>query len=47
MFWASRVVVQLFYYDPEERRSHRGWDLFFFGVFALLSIIFTFACFFE
>lgn len=41
VFWASRVVVQLTYYDAETRRRDRGWDLFFLGVFATLSAIFT------
>jgi hypothetical protein len=26
LFWASRVVVQLTYYDREVRRRERGWD---------------------
>lgn len=42
-FWASRVVVQLAYYDGETRRRDRGWDLFFLGVFIALSAIFTLA----
>lgn len=41
VFWASRVVVQLAYYDRETRRRDRGWDVFFFGVFLALSAIFT------
>ena len=41
VFWASRVVVQLAYYDRETRRRDRGWDLFFLGVFLTLSAIFT------
>ncbi|RYD64157.1 MAG: hypothetical protein EOP83_10440 [Verrucomicrobiaceae bacterium] len=41
VFWASRVIVQLTYYDKETRRNERGWDLFFLGVFATLSTIFT------
>lgn len=40
-FWASRVIVQLCYYDRETRRRSRGWDLFFLGVFLSLSAIFT------
>jgi hypothetical protein len=42
-FWASRVVVQLAYYDRETRRRDRGWDLFFHGVFLTLSAAFTLA----
>lgn len=45
LFWASRVVVQLMYYDKEMRRRDRGWDLFFLGVFAILSTVFTLAAF--
>ena len=41
VFWASRVIVQLTYYDKETRRHERGWDVFFLGVFATLSAIFT------
>jgi len=40
-FWASRVIVQLTYYDKETRRRERGWDLFFLGVFASMSAAFT------
>lgn len=41
LFWASRVVVQLTYYDKEMRAAEWGWDLFFLGVFMSLMIIFT------
>jgi len=40
IFWGSRVVVQLTYYDKNLRMKERGWDLFFLGVFAALAIIF-------
>ena len=43
LFWGSRVVVQLTYYDKEVRRRDRGWDVFFLGVFAVLSAVFTLA----
>jgi len=43
VFWGSRVVVQLSYYDPEARRKDRGWDLFFLGVFLILGTVFTLA----
>ncbi len=43
VFWASRVVVQLTYYDRETRRRDRGWDVFFLGVFLALGAIFTLA----
>lgn len=42
-FWASRVIVQLTYYDAQLRRENRGWDVFFLGVFLTLSLIFTLA----
>jgi len=41
VFWASRVIVQLTFYDKETRRNERGWDLFFLGVFLVLGAIFT------
>jgi hypothetical protein len=43
VFWASRVIVQLVYYDGETRRRDRGWDAFFLGVFAFMSAVFTLA----
>ena len=43
LFWLSRVVVQLTYYDKAVRRDERGWDLFFLGVFLALSLIFGLA----
>jgi hypothetical protein len=43
VFWGSRVVVQLTYYDKEVRRRDRGWDVFFLGIFATLSAVFTLA----
>ena len=47
VFWGSRVVVQLTYYDREVRRRDRGWDVFFLGVFAVLSAVFTLAAIFQ
>jgi hypothetical protein len=47
LFWGSRVLVQLTYYDREVRRRDRGWDVFFLGVFAVLSAVFTLAAFFQ
>jgi len=40
VFWGSRVIVQLGYYDPEMRRVQRGWDVFFLCVFGGLAVIF-------
>jgi succinate-acetate transporter protein len=46
VFWASRVIVQLAYYDPATRRRDRGWDLFFLGVFLVMATVFTLAAIF-
>jgi hypothetical protein len=43
LFWFSRVLVQLAYYDRPMRRLNRGWDGFFLAVFAVLGAIFTLA----
>ncbi len=43
IFWLSRVIVQLSYYDAELRRIDRLWDVFFLLVFLTLAIIFTLA----
>lgn len=47
LFWASRVVVQLTYYDREVRRRDRGWDIFFLGVFVVLCAVFTLVAIFQ
>jgi|TARA_B110000495_G_scaffold203610_1_gene228219 hypothetical protein len=41
VFWGSRVVVQLTYYDKVERRKERFWDVFFLLVFLTLAVIFA------
>ncbi len=43
LFWLSRVIVQLTYYDKAMRRDDRAWDLFFLGVFLTLALIFGLA----
>jgi len=43
--WASRVMVQLTYYDRKRRQQERGWDVFFLGVFVVLGVIFALAAF--
>jgi hypothetical protein len=43
VFWISRVIVQLTYYDKVMRRDDRAWDLFFLGVFLTLALIFALA----
>lgn len=45
LFWGSRVVVQLTYYDAEMRRQNRGWDIFFLGVFLVLAVVFSLGVF--
>ena len=47
LFWASRVVIQLTYYDREVRRRDRAWDIFFLIVFAALSAVFTHTAFLQ
>lgn len=47
LFWASRVVVQLTYYDKELRRRERGWDVFFLLVFVVLCAVFTLATIYQ
>ena len=41
VFWGSRMVVQLTYYDKTERRKERFWDVFFLLVFLTLAVIFA------
>ncbi|MGC6464369.1 MAG: hypothetical protein ACON5N_02185 [Akkermansiaceae bacterium] len=41
IFWGSRVIVQLTYYDRELRRKERFWDVFFLCVFFTLTAIFA------
>lgn len=43
LFWLSRLILQLTYYDKGMRRDDRAWDVFFLGVFLTLCIIFTLA----
>ena len=45
VFWGSRVVVQLTYYDRELRSQERFWDVFFLIVFFTLAAIFAAATF--
>ena len=46
VFWTSRVIVQLAYYDAATRRHDRGWDLLFLGVFLAMATGFTLAAIF-
>ncbi len=47
VFWASRVVVQVTYYDKARRGSDRAWDVFFLLVFLCLGLIFTLAAIYQ
>ena len=47
VFWGSRVVVQLTYYDRELRSRERFWDVFFLIVFFTLAAIFAAATFYQ
>lgn len=46
VFWGSRVLVQLTYYDKGERARERFWDVFFLCVFFALAFIFGAATFY-
>lgn len=47
LFWFSRVVVQLTYYDRVARRQDRLWDVFFLGVFLILGTTFTLTAIYQ
>lgn len=47
LFWLSRIIVHLTYYDRELRAQNRCWDFFFLAVFFALAIIFALATFFP
>lgn len=38
LFWGSRCLVQIFYYDREIRRAHRFGDFLFFSGFLALGL---------
>ena len=42
-FWLLRIVLQIFYYDPEIRRENRGLDLMYVGSLILLVMVFGIA----
>jgi len=46
VFWGSRVIVQLTYYDKTERRKEPFWDVFFLLVFLTMAVIFAVAAFY-
>ncbi len=47
LFWTSRFIVQLTYYDHELRSRDRYWDMFFLAVFFVLALIFTLTAYFQ
>lgn len=47
VFWLSRVIVQLTYYDRLLRSDNRCWDVFFLAVFLTLAMIFAMATLFP
>jgi hypothetical protein len=43
IFWGSRVVLQLFYYDREARRANRLFDVLFLAADGYLAVVFALA----
>jgi hypothetical protein len=43
IFWGSRVILQLFYYDRQTRRANRLFDLLFLVADGYLALVFTLA----
>jgi hypothetical protein len=41
LFWGSRVVLQLFYYDRELRRANRFFDVLFLLADGYLAVVFA------
>ncbi|MGJ8656791.1 MAG: hypothetical protein ACSHX6_10105 [Akkermansiaceae bacterium] len=42
LFWGSRVVVQVFFYDKEIKKKYPVFNVLFFTAFAYLAVVFTF-----
>jgi len=40
LFWVTRIVVHVAYYDPELRRAHRLLDAAFLSAVVYLAIVF-------
>ena len=40
VFWSARLLLQLFYYDPQTRRENRGLDLAYLAALLVLIGIF-------
>ena len=47
VFWGSRVLLQLFYYDRETRRANRFFDVLFLLADGYLAAVFALAAFFT
>jgi hypothetical protein len=45
VFWGSRVLLQLFYYDRELRRANRVFDVLFLAGDGYLATVFALAAF--
>jgi hypothetical protein len=43
LFWGSRVLLQLFYYDRELRRANRLFDVLFLAGDGYLAVVFALA----
>lgn len=43
LFWGSRVLLQLFYYDRSLRRANRGFDILFLLADGYLAAVFAWA----
>ncbi len=41
VFWGSRVMLQLFYYDRELRRKNRVYDVLFIVADGFLAVVFA------
>ena len=44
-FWLLRIVLQIFYYDPEIRRENRGLDMLYVASLIVLVVVFGMAAF--
>lgn len=43
MFWGSRVLLQLFFFDREQRRANRFFDILFLVGDGYLAVVFSLA----
>ena len=42
IFWGSRVIIQILYYDKAIKKKYPAFNIIFFTAFAYLAVIFTF-----